>query len=177
MCSILQATQDLCGFDLSRDHSKRLASSQRSLLCCARLIAKCLVAFRGMPSQARVEPPMAVPAYKLHVLLQCPCEEAFLPFLPDSAGVLLAKSGHQARHLLAGTRITDVEADIERAGVQLVKGFATIDNVALINVEVLPCSLSLEDLQDLPAIDIRSSSIGLLIGQSCPLSNMSTAEL
>ena len=37
----------------------------------------------------------------------------------------------------AGTRITDVDADIERAGVQLVKGFATIDNVALINVEVM----------------------------------------
>ncbi|KAK9838066.1 hypothetical protein WJX74_011058 [Apatococcus lobatus] len=34
-----------------------------------------------------------------------------------------------------GTRITDVNADIERAGMQLVKGFATIDNVALINVE------------------------------------------
>ena len=38
--------------------------------------------------------------------------------------------------LPAGTRITDVDADIERAGVQLVKGFATIDHVALINVEV-----------------------------------------
>ncbi len=39
--------------------------------------------------------------------------------------------------MFAGTRITDVQADIERAGVQLVKGFATIDHVALINVEVL----------------------------------------
>ena len=42
--------------------------------------------------------------------------------------------------LPAGTRITDVDADIERAGVQLVKGFATIDHVALINVEVPTCS-------------------------------------
>lgn len=35
-----------------------------------------------------------------------------------------------------GTQISDVMLDIETAGVQTVKGFATIDHVALINVEV-----------------------------------------
>lgn len=36
----------------------------------------------------------------------------------------------------AGTQISDVQLDIETAGVHTVKGFATIDEVALINVEV-----------------------------------------
>ena len=35
-----------------------------------------------------------------------------------------------------GTQISDVMLDIETAGVHTVKGFATIDDVALINVEV-----------------------------------------
>lgn len=35
-----------------------------------------------------------------------------------------------------GTQISDVILDIETAGVHTVKGFATIDDVALINVEV-----------------------------------------
>ena len=65
--------------------------------------------------------------------------------------------------MLAGTRITDVVADLERAGVQLVKGFATIDNVALINVEVLPSSPGLAASQNHPAVDLRSSSARLLI--------------
>lgn len=37
-----------------------------------------------------------------------------------------------------GTQISDVILDIETAGVHIVKGFATIDDVALINVEVRP---------------------------------------
>lgn len=37
---------------------------------------------------------------------------------------------------IAGTQIADVLLDVETAGVRTVKGFATIDNVALINVEV-----------------------------------------
>lgn len=35
----------------------------------------------------------------------------------------------------AGTQIADEETDVDRTGVVTVKGFATIDNVALINVE------------------------------------------
>ena len=38
----------------------------------------------------------------------------------------------------AGTQISDVLLDIETAGIHTVKGFATIDEVALINVEVRP---------------------------------------
>lgn len=38
----------------------------------------------------------------------------------------------------AGTQISDVKLDIETAGIHTVKGFATIDEVALINVEVGP---------------------------------------
>ena len=38
--------------------------------------------------------------------------------------------------LHAGTQISDVILDIETAGIHTVKGFATIDQVALINVEV-----------------------------------------
>ena len=39
----------------------------------------------------------------------------------------------------AGTQIADVLLDMETAGVRTVKGFATIDDVALINVEVSFC--------------------------------------
>lgn len=35
-----------------------------------------------------------------------------------------------------GTQISDAMTDIENAGFQTVKGFATIDDVALVNVEV-----------------------------------------
>ena len=48
--------------------------------------------------------------------------------------------------MLAGTQISDALLDIATAGLQTVKGFATIDNVALINVEVsvlLFCALAL----------------------------------
>ena len=38
--------------------------------------------------------------------------------------------------LLAGTQISDALLDVQTAGFQTVKGFATIDDVALINVEV-----------------------------------------
>jgi len=37
--------------------------------------------------------------------------------------------------LCAGTVISDVQTDMDRTGPVMVKGFATIDNVALINVE------------------------------------------
>ena len=37
---------------------------------------------------------------------------------------------------LAGTQISDALLDVQTAGFQTVKGFATIDDVALINVEV-----------------------------------------
>ena len=43
----------------------------------------------------------------------------------------------------AGTQISDVLLDIETAGIHTVKGFATIDEVALINVEVRPFILNL----------------------------------
>ena len=43
--------------------------------------------------------------------------------------------------LRTGTQISDVILDIQTAGFQTVKGFATIDNVALINVEVSSCCL------------------------------------
>ena len=36
----------------------------------------------------------------------------------------------------AGTQISDAVLDLETAGFHTVKGFATIDHVALINVEV-----------------------------------------
>ena len=35
----------------------------------------------------------------------------------------------------AGTVISDAQSDVDRTGTVMVKGFATIDNVALINVE------------------------------------------
>ena len=35
----------------------------------------------------------------------------------------------------AGTVISDAQTDVDRTGPVMVKGFATIDNVALINVE------------------------------------------
>ena len=35
----------------------------------------------------------------------------------------------------AGTIISDAQSDVDRTGPVMVKGFATIDNVALINVE------------------------------------------
>lgn len=41
--------------------------------------------------------------------------------------------------VIAGTQIADVLLDMETAGVRTVKGFATIDDVALINVEVGFC--------------------------------------
>ena len=40
---------------------------------------------------------------------------------------------------VTGTQIADVLLDMETAGVKTVKGFATIDDVALINVEVGFC--------------------------------------
>ena len=42
-----------------------------------------------------------------------------------------------------GTQISDVILDIETAGVHTVKGFATIDDVALINVEVSSITITL----------------------------------
>lgn len=43
---------------------------------------------------------------------------------------------HVPSQCCIGTQIADVLLDVDTVGVQTVKGFATIDNVALINVEV-----------------------------------------
>ena len=45
-------------------------------------------------------------------------------------------AAHGNVRLSAGTQISDIILDLATAGLQTVKGFATIDNVALINVEV-----------------------------------------
>ena len=50
--------------------------------------------------------------------------------------IKLVNSSEKHALLVAGTQISDIMLDLATAGLQTVKGFATIDNVALINVEV-----------------------------------------